>query len=562
MAPAAVALLAYSTQILFVVCIATMGAAIFRLSLPVARLAYWQGIGALCLALPMLSMARPETQGTSAVVFGAVTITGVGGLPSASLLTTAGTAILWVWAGGALARLGWLVLGGLRLRLIRSRSTPATLAVEIETMRIAIAPRAQFRWTDELNQPVTFGDRHPVILLPRRFDSLSEEARRAVACHELLHVARRDWLWIVGEEHVRVLFWFHPAVSWVLEQVQLSREQMIDQLVVARTASRREYMNALLAFADVGRAVSPSMAFLRRRHLTSRLRQLSKESRMSWTRLVWTVAALVMVMAVATRSIVSALPLDVAALGLQSPSATRLEIRLADTEPTSGSTEAVVAGSGQRIYLFPTAVVTSADVTNARVIAARGSQFSVEVGFSDPGAARMATATKGHIGKPVAIVLNGRVIAAPVLRGPIGSSAVITGDFTKAQADEIAAGLAPAASSPPREARVNDVAVPSQALPVSSQDDGVVLPTVVRQVNPQYTQPAKEAKIQGDVKLSVVVLADGTVGDVTVTQSLDTEFGLDQQAVDATRLWQFKPGTKDGSPVAVRVEVLIRFALT
>src|SRR5438034_704284 len=104
----------------------------------------------------------------------------------------------------------------------------------------------------------------PVILLPRRFAELSVDAQRAVAYHELVHVARRDWAWIVLEESVRALFWFHPCVWWLVEQVQLAREQVIDELVVAHTASKRAYMNALMIFADSPRPAVLSITFLRR----------------------------------------------------------------------------------------------------------------------------------------------------------------------------------------------------------------------------------------------------------------------------------------------------------
>ena len=59
----------------------------------------------------------------------------------------------------------------------------------------------------------------------------------------------------------------------------------------------------------------------------------------------------------------------------------------------------------------------------------------------------------------------------------------------------------------------------------------------------------------------MVVLADGAVGDVTVTESLDTVYGLDANAVKAMKQWEFKPGMKDGKPVAVRVQVIINFTL-
>jgi protein TonB len=91
--------------------------------------------------------------------------------------------------------------------------------------------------------------------------------------------------------------------------------------------------------------------------------------------------------------------------------------------------------------------------------------------------------------------------------------------------------------------------------------DGVSLPQVVKQVGPQYTSEAMRQMIEGEVVLDVVVKPDGAVGDVKVKQSLDSVYGLDEEAVKAMKQWQFKPGMKDGNAVAVRVEAKMRFTL-
>ena len=91
--------------------------------------------------------------------------------------------------------------------------------------------------------------------------------------------------------------------------------------------------------------------------------------------------------------------------------------------------------------------------------------------------------------------------------------------------------------------------------------DGVMLPVVTKQVRAEYTAEAKRARIVGSVMLEGVVLPDGTVGDVRVERSLDTEHGLDQAAVDAFKQWLFKPGTKDGKPVAVMINLEMTFSL-
>lgn len=90
---------------------------------------------------------------------------------------------------------------------------------------------------------------------------------------------------------------------------------------------------------------------------------------------------------------------------------------------------------------------------------------------------------------------------------------------------------------------------------------GVDAPKLVKDVKPNYTAAAMDAKISGIVLLEVVVLTDGKVGDVRVTQSLDREFGLDDQAIAAVKQWQFKPGTKDGVAVPVAVKVEMSFTL-
>ena len=105
------------------------------------------------------------------------------------------------------------------------------------------------------------------------------------------------------------------------------------------------------------------------------------------------------------------------------------------------------------------------------------------------------------------------------------------------------------------------VGIAAQEQTVYKPGNGVTLPAVVKQVKADYTQEAMDAHIEGTVGLQVVVLADGAVGDVKVTQSLDPTYGLDQQAVKAIKQWQFKPGTKDGKAVAVQVDVMIRFTL-
>lgn len=87
--------------------------------------------------------------------------------------------------------------------------------------------------------------------------------------------------------------------------------------------------------------------------------------------------------------------------------------------------------------------------------------------------------------------------------------------------------------------------------------NGVTWPEQLRAVRPKYTSDAMRNKIQGVVRLEIVVLADGTVGDVRITSSLDP--GLDAAAVEAAKQWRFVPAKRDGKPVAVRVPLELEF---
>jgi periplasmic protein TonB len=93
--------------------------------------------------------------------------------------------------------------------------------------------------------------------------------------------------------------------------------------------------------------------------------------------------------------------------------------------------------------------------------------------------------------------------------------------------------------------------------------NGVTSPTLIKEVKPNYTGDAMRAKLQGVVEMEAVVLADGSVDPnrIKITRSLDSTFGLDQQAIIAVKQWRFRPGTYKGQPVPVLVNVELTFTL-
>ncbi|HEX6465036.1 MAG TPA: M56 family metallopeptidase [Vicinamibacterales bacterium] len=306
-------LVSYSAQVavLIVACAALPRA--LRVRSPGLQYLFWRVLLVTCVFLPLVQPwhAVPVSLipglsdfSASAAVNGA---TGVTGNPGASFGPLAVTAAQVVLVSGIAARLVWLGVGVFRLRRLRARATGATNA--FADLRETIGASAAILWSAEVRHPVTFGIWRPVVLLPGALASAAVCAQRAVAAHELHHVKRYDWAWVVGEEIVRSIFWFHPAVWWLISRVQLARETVVDELSILATNARREYLDTLLAFADdSGLASTP--AFSARRHLFHRVMLLSKEENMSSPRIAFATCVLVAALGTGAWGAVRGFPLS------------------------------------------------------------------------------------------------------------------------------------------------------------------------------------------------------------------------------------------------------------
>jgi preprotein translocase subunit SecD len=121
--------------------------------------------------------------------------------------------------------------------------------------------------------------------------------------------------------------------------------------------------------------------------------------------------------------------------------AVRFEVRLAEDSPGLELDRVTLPDSGERIYLHRPAVLTNADIASAESVRDASGSFGVVVRFTRDGAGKLLQATRRNIGRRLAILLDGQVVIAPSVRSPISTSAVISGGYTKAEADGIAAGI-------------------------------------------------------------------------------------------------------------------------
>jgi TonB family protein len=318
-------IIAYTLQIGLVVGLGALVPVVLRLRIPRARLLFWQVILVACLALPWVRPWRQEVVNGAIQVSAAITaVTSTSA--STSALAPGRHAVpfreiaLWLLAAGVIIRLALLGVGLARLAAYRRRGREIPYDAQMPGTRAG----AVLLLSDDTSGPVTFGWFRPVVLLPSRFPSLGAKMREAILRHELMHVNRRDWLFTIAEELVRAVLWFHPAIWWVIGEIQLAREQTVDQAVIEATGAREPYLDALLLMAGVpisspGSAgqmdLAPAPMFLRRRHLKRRLMEAMREVRMatiSKTRLACMLAAAVAMVAAACWLATGAFPLSAA----------------------------------------------------------------------------------------------------------------------------------------------------------------------------------------------------------------------------------------------------------
>jgi TonB family protein len=77
--------------------------------------------------------------------------------------------------------------------------------------------------------------------------------------------------------------------------------------------------------------------------------------------------------------------------------------------------------------------------------------------------------------------------------------------------------------------------------------------------HPEYTAEGRSLKLEGDVVIDLVFLADGTVQVKSVLSGIG--HGLDESAIRAARQIKFKPAKREGQPVDFPARVRIEFRL-
>jgi protein TonB len=568
-------LVAYSAQVTVVVAVGAAVAALVRVDAPGVRYACWRALLALCLVLPWLQVRRsvmvPIADTVSVPVASSSSLSAASQAPIASAGATDWVALIgWVLLAGVVVRACRVGVGLWRLGQLRRAGTLAVPCAIHDDAQELVRARADIRYVAS-GQPVTFGFRHPVILLPEMLREQSEPVQQVVLCHELFHVRRRDWVWVVAEEIVKTALWFHPAVLWLIARVRQAREEVVDELTVLATSQRRAYIEALLVFADTP-ARAPAAAFARRRHLFKRMVLISKETVMSSKRILASVATMTAVIATGVWAAVSVFPLTETVLA-QGPAGAVFvpQDQAGPIGPLERQAKPITPENPipRRTFVVlpqnPSTETSGVVVASARIVIDRQGRVA-EARSMGAGVRGGRSGSPAPVGPPGEAFTKALLDAVrqwqydPPADGPIAFD--VTFVFTAGAEPRMAvhgaypipaalAGIPPSPPPPPPP--------PGWGVGAVRVGGNVKAPEKTRHVAPVYPPIAQSAAVQGVVILETIIGGDGKVQNARVLRSIPL---LDQAAIDAVRQWEFTPTMLNGVPVPVIMTVTIQFTLS
>jgi len=125
------------------------------------------------------------------------------------------------------------------------------------------------------------------------------------------------------------------------------------------------------------------------------------------------------------------------------PPRAKVEFRRAETKAAEGLTEATIAGTDTKIYLHKEVELTNKDIAGASVEDDKDRGVSVRITLTKEGAQKAAKLSEAHLDKPLAILVDGKVVSAVTVRAKFGGNVAISGNFTKADAEKLAKSIKP-----------------------------------------------------------------------------------------------------------------------
>ncbi|MEO8215520.1 MAG: M56 family metallopeptidase [Acidobacteriota bacterium] len=178
-------------------------------------------------------------------------------LPALVLFWTIGVALLSL-------RVVRGTVGVWRMRTSHTDALPAIWERRFAALaaRMDVKRRMRILQSSLAEVPAVIGVIRPVILIPASaLSGLSTEQLEMILAHEIAHVRRLDYLVNLLQTLVETMFFYHPAVWWISNQIRIERENCCDDAALAVCGNPVLYARALAELETLrGNAPAPAIA--------------------------------------------------------------------------------------------------------------------------------------------------------------------------------------------------------------------------------------------------------------------------------------------------------------
>ncbi|HMG73821.1 MAG TPA: TonB family protein [Pyrinomonadaceae bacterium] len=424
---------------------------------------------------------------------------------------------------------------------------PAQVKTIVEKCQTAIGVRrVRILCSTSVPVPSTVGILNPLIILPEGLlRDVDEEVLTSAIGHELVHVARRDYLTNLIYEFIYLPLSFHPAAALLRRRIKQTRELCCDEAVASKLLRAETYARSLVRLigaAPLARrlAVDTTIGISESDILEVRIMSLLKTPKLTARRkrLLLIMAALLLAApCVAATSFALTFDIDRAEPSVAPQSSEKIAAEKLDRQAQQRVREELKRALDDLRKKALTAPESQRPELAARL---REVQQNLEL---QERALERYQQTREEEQKKIEEL---RATLAELEKNrPANETRMKEAREKIAEMERL--------STAEREREVQQVMGEMQKTRTDRK------PRVIYRVEPEYTPDAREKKIEGAVVLTLTVDAQGLPQNVQVIRPLYPS--LDQSAIEAARKMRFEPAMKDGQPVSKTLSIEMHFQM-
>ena len=396
--------------------------------------------------------------------------------------------------------------------------------------------------------PITVGVLRPLIILPERLlQDVDEEVLTSAIGHELVHVARRDYLANLIYEFIYLPLSLHPAAALLRRRIKQTRELCCDESVAAKLLRAETYARSLVRLigaAPLERrlAVDTTIGISESDILEVRIMSLLKTPKLTARRkrlLLITAVLLLAAPCVAAASFALTFDID-----KQEPKVTPQTLETIDRQKQEQAREELKRTLNELKEMLRVAPESQRAEAEARLLEVQRNLELHDRLLRDYDAQRGIDEKRmQELRESLAQLEKTRPADETRLKEARDKIAELERLYSEGRMREGEQYLAKI----------------QQDLAQAQKFQGDRKARVIYRVEPEYTEDAREKNIAGTVVLTLTVDHEGLPQNIRVKKSLYPS--LDQSAIEAAKKMRFEPAMKDGQPVSMFISVEMDFSV-